>query len=303
MTSPRKPAKSHAPKRVASRIAKAPARGKIRRAVAGKAAPRIVKAPAKRTSAKRPVGGPKRSIAKPAIVKPSIGKSSITKRASAKPSAVKRAIVVAPVEPKLSPQAAVRASFGTYYEAGKEAELTSIGRAKYIAIEGHGAMRAAPWTEAVHALYALANGVKAIGATKGFNFGVAPLETQWWVPGKHDLQDTQDVAAARWHWKMLVRVPDYVPEEWLIAAREKAIESAKAIAGAERARIIELDQGAVVQALYAGPPKEERAALDRMRITLEARHLRPTGLKHEVYLSDPLKSKHPKTILRQPVQQ
>lgn len=196
--------------------------------------------------------------------------------------------------PTAVPAAKPAPPFGRYYKAPREPEVTSLGRARYLAIEGHGAPRSAAWNAAVHALYTAAFGVKSVAKAKGFEVPPSPLEAQCWSPGKRDVALAPP---AKWHWQLLLRVPDYVPSEWLDAARDAAAERGKEAPGLERVRVADIDEGTVVQALHVGT--HSKPTIARMQQALEERNLKPTGVRHEVYLSGT--SKTARTILRQPV--
>ncbi|MHB8634509.1 MAG: GyrI-like domain-containing protein [Thermoplasmatota archaeon] len=190
----------------------------------------------------------------------------------------------------------VRKEFGSYYQAGPEAEVVAPGAGTYLALDGHGAPRSAPFNASMHALYSCGLKLAGISGAKGFGFKLGPLEAQWWAKGHRELGS---VPPAQWQWTLLLRIPEFVRAEWLSQAIEEA--TPKGGAAVARVRITNLEGQTVVQALHVGPYSRERPTMARMATLIEARQLKPTGVHHEVYLSDPAKTKNPKTILRQPV--
>ncbi len=187
------------------------------------------------------------------------------------------------------------------YAAPKRPAVVATRPGRYLAIDGRGEPGGAEFREKVGALYAMAFTIKMGKKRRGKDYQVAGLEGLWWVPGR-----PSRAAMARprreWHWKLLIRVPEFVRQRCLDMASRLLLEKGKGKA----VRAVKLDilrEGRCVQALHVGPYAAEGVTLDAMEAFAREHGLTFTGRHHEIYLSDPGRTKPQKlrTILRHPV--
>ncbi len=190
--------------------------------------------------------------------------------------------------------------YRSYYTATTAPALVTLAdQAVYAAIGGAGEPGGDAFTGAVSALYPVAYAVKAASKQQGRDFGVPKLEGLWWVV---DERPALDVPRDEWHWQLLIRLPDFIDEAALAAARQTVAEK-KRIAAARGVELLRLAEGECAQVLHVGPYADEAATVATLHGFIGSAGLKPRGLHHEIYLSDPAKTAPEKmrTILRQPV--
>jgi hypothetical protein len=186
------------------------------------------------------------------------------------------------------------------YAAPKKPTLVHIGPANYLAIEGRGRPGDAGFTAQIGALYAVAFTVKMRRKFAGQqDYTICKLEAQWLETGCHE---TAVKTGGAWRWRLLIRTPDFVSAADLREAVAVLLEKGKP-AEVKAVKLAALDEGSCVQMLHVGPYDREAETLATMTAFAVQRGLRPTGLHHEIYLSDPRRvpPERLKTILRQPV--
>jgi len=192
--------------------------------------------------------------------------------------------------------------YNTYrkeYEASRTPALVTTGPASYLAIGGKGTPGGAAFTEAVGALYGVAFTIKMTRkfAGKG-DYVVSKLEGLW--PDFEDGEPLPD--KEQWTWQMMIRTPDFVKQGDLKQAMAVLEKRGKAT-GAERVRLVTIDEGVCVQSLHVGPYEDEGVTMCAMKSFAESEGMKLNGVHHEIYLSDPRRVAPAKlkTILRHPV--
>lgn len=170
-----------------------------------------------------------------------------------------------------------------YYNAPKDPVLRTFETYNYLVVPGSGAPEGTEYTKAVELLYRTAYGAKKIAKADDQDFVVPKLEGLWWVESD---QPPLTVPRAQWHWKMMIRMPDFVTSEMVTGA---ALEP--------------FTEGDAIQAMHIGPYATEPETLARMEAFMSAEGLTMNGRHHEIYLSDPRKTQAAgnRTILRHPV--
>ncbi|OCG73919.1 GyrI-like domain-containing protein [Microbacterium sediminis] len=182
-----------------------------------------------------------------------------------------------------------------------EFRVVEVPRTRYLAIDGSGDPNTSErYRETLETLYPVAYAAKFASKAAGRDYVVPPLEGLWWADDMAAFTSARD--KSRWHWTMLLMLPD-----WIDAA---AADAAIARAGAKRPprlgdlRVIELSEGTCVQTLHVGSFDDEAPVLARLHDeVIPELGLRMTGRHHEIYLSDPRRTAPARlrTILRQPV--
>lgn len=183
-----------------------------------------------------------------------------------------------------------------YYRATPAPRLVAFGPLPYLSASGQGEPEGEAYTAALTALYRVAYGVKRRCKSEGHDFVVPKLEGLWWVDESETLPPLE-VPRERWLWRLLLRLPDFVTEAQVQAAKTAREGEARPI------RFESLDEGTCVQILHLGPYSAEQETLEVLDSFIEAKGLRRNGLHHEIYLTDPRRSapQNLRTILRQPV--
>lgn len=186
-----------------------------------------------------------------------------------------------------------------YYAAKKEPGLVQFGPVTYLAISGIGDPNGKVFTEKTGALYPVAYTVKKICKADNKDFAVPKLEGLWWVTGNKPALQTP---RSEWHWKLLIRMPEYVTVEMVKQATDEVLHKKKILPAAE-VQLITIDEGRMVSILHTGPYAEEPATLAKMEEKMKENRLAVNGRHHEIYLTHPHKTApvKMKTILRQPV--
>lgn len=184
------------------------------------------------------------------------------------------------------------------YVAPLHPRVITAGRGQYLSAEGRGRPGDPLFQARVGALYAMAWALKTSKKRLGKDFRVMPLEALWWGEGT----DPAATPEVEWHWKLLLRVPNFVRKRDLAAAAE-ALAARGRGQGAGEVALEQLKEGRCVQALHVGPYQDERETIERMARAARAHGLAPHGRHHEIYLSDPARvpPERLRTILRHPV--
>lgn len=186
-----------------------------------------------------------------------------------------------------------------YYSATQKPGLVKFGPIAYLTISGVGDPNGEEFAVKTSALYPVAYAVKKICKESGKDFAVAKLEGLWWVTGNKPAMQTP---RSEWHWKLLIRMPEYVTVEMVKQATDEVLHKKKILPAAE-VQLVTIDEGRMVSILHTGPYAEEPATLAKMEEMMKENRLAVNGRHHEIYLTDPHKTApvKMKTILRQPV--
>ena len=186
-----------------------------------------------------------------------------------------------------------------YYSAKAKPELKEFRGLKFLVIMGKGEPAGKEFNAAVEALYPLAYGIKNIYKKQEKDFAVPKLEGLWWVNSD---KNALDVPRSEWHWKLLIRMPDFVTGEKFEQTKIEVINK-KGIHKINEIQFEEITEGKCVQILHIGPYLTEPETIEKMKTFMQDNRLVDNGLHHEIYLSDPRRTapEKIKTILRQPV--
>ncbi|MBV7377413.1 GyrI-like domain-containing protein [Maritimibacter dapengensis] len=185
----------------------------------------------------------------------------------------------------------------TYYTTHKDWHRVTLPPIPYLAITGEGAPEGPGYAEAMQALYPLAYAIKFRSKGEGRDFTVPPVSTQWWADDP-TVFTTGDRAA--WKWRALIRMPDWVDQAYLDAARATAKPGPRR----DEVTLDMIDEGDCFQMLHIGPYSEEAPKLARLHDEIMPEAQVTFGLPHhEIYISNPGRTapEKLKTILRQPV--
>lgn len=185
------------------------------------------------------------------------------------------------------------------YSARSDPHIVSIPAGNFLTILGRGAPGENTYLQKLDPLYAVAYRIKFHAKHASNDFVVCKLEGLWWF---------DDPAASappreQWNWKLMIRQPDFVVEDWVRTAQVE-VENKKKLPSAQDVRFEFFDEGLSAQIMHLGPYSEEAPTIARLHAFIEDEGYQPRGLHHEIYLSDPRKVAPEKlrTIIRQPVE-
>jgi hypothetical protein len=187
------------------------------------------------------------------------------------------------------------------YATPRKPVLLEVGEATYLAIAGTGEPGGKEFTDRIGALYGMAFTVKMTRKFGGKqDYAVCKLEAQWWAGGCEG--DFAKVPKEQWHWKLMIRTPDFVRETELAKAREVLLKRGKT-RSVQEVRLESITEGPCVQMLHVGPYDREPETVALMKAHAEKGGCKLHGRHHEIYLSDPRRvpAERLRTILRIPV--
>ena len=174
----------------------------------------------------------------------------------------------------------------------------------FIMVEGEGAPQDQKYQNAVPLLYALSYTIKMKGKSFPgyFDYTVFPLEGLWWCEGGTFDFNIRD----NWRWISMIRQPEFVTPDifkWAVELTQKK----KPDFDFSKAQLEQFDEGLCVQIMHVGTYADEPATIKKMKEFMGESGLTDmTGIErkhHEIYLSDPSKTKPEKmnTVIRLPV--
>jgi len=164
-----------------------------------------------------------------------------------------------------------------------------------IAATGFGDASSTEFQQTAEALISVARAARQIVLERfGFTHIVPPLEALW-APG----EDGEGLS-----WMLLIPQPDWVDQEIVTEAlvRAELFDQWGSRLGGIHFEV--LDERSCVQTLHVGPLEEIADVYEGLlRVILPGRGLQTSGLRHEIYLTNPRTTppSDMQTILRQPV--
>jgi len=194
----------------------------------------------------------------------------------------------------------VKKEFKLYYAPrNTDWEIVDVPPMRYLGIDGAGDPNTAKsYSDAVKALYSIAYTLRFSRSERSFTVG--PLEGLWWADDPTTFVTRKKEA---WNWTMLISLPPWITDSDIESAKQSAMAKKK-LPAMERVRAVSLSEGPSAQLLHIGPYDEEGPKLAQLHNEFLAKHgLEFSGTHHEIYISDPRRTKPAKlkTVLRQPV--
>ncbi|MCP5106555.1 MAG: hypothetical protein GY950_24435 [bacterium] len=187
--------------------------------------------------------------------------------------------------------------------SAKESELVEVPAFKYIMIDGEGNPNTSQdFQDKVQVLYGLAFTIKFMlkkDEQEPFDYAVPPLSGLWHAD---DMAAFTEGKKDDWKWTMMILQPDRVTREVFGSAKEKLIKK-KNPPFLGQASLNIYEEGLCAQVMHLGPYSEEGPTIEKLHTFFQEKGYTFNGRHHEIYLSDPRKSKPEKlkTIIRQPV--
>ena len=189
-----------------------------------------------------------------------------------------------------------------YMAARPRVEEIEIPPVRVISVTGSQPPAAKQYQDAVAVLYGIGYSLK-MGLKFGklskpagyFDYNVGALETCWWSAGKEfDITNPKTL-----RWQAYLMVPAFVTKTLVNEARTLARTTHPEIPYAAAA-LSSIDEGRSVQMLHIGRYDEEKPTIDELQAYLAAHGLAVSGKHHEIYISDPRRTRPEKlrTVIR-----
>jgi hypothetical protein len=186
--------------------------------------------------------------------------------------------------------------------------LIEVPSMNFVMVDGSGDPNDNPgFHQAIELLYGLTYTIK-MSKMKGnqpegyFEYVVPPLEGLWWIDEGGFSFEVRD----NWKWTLMIRQPEFVNKEVIKWACGEFVKK-KPELSTEKVRFEALEEGLCVQIMHIGPYSTEPETMRKIDAFVFKEGLRDRlgngGKHHEIYISDPRKSKPEsmKTVLRHPV--
>jgi hypothetical protein len=200
--------------------------------------------------------------------------------------------------PAMSARVDVVALHAPEYAAGRTPRLVATAPARYLSVDGEGAVAGTPFVERALALEGLLRALRArIRREDGKDFRIPPLEALLGAPRSPTPRDEPDGQVP---WKLLLRIPAFVRPSDLAGLAEDGDGEWD---GPTAARIEELREGRCIQVLHVGPLDGLPAAVERVRRAAVDQDLVARGRVHVVWMTDPARTppERRRTLVRLPV--
>ena len=180
--------------------------------------------------------------------------------------------------------------------------MVDIPAMNYLMILGEGDPNTSKeYQNAVEALYALAYSIKFKIKKEIFqvDYGVMPLEGQWWTDDMNDFSmDNKEV----WKWTMAIMQPDFVTR-YIVNQCTEEVKKKKDPPSLNKVCFDIVEDGLSAQILHVGPYADEAPTIKKLHNYIHDQGYELTGKHREIYLNDPTRTagEKLKTIIRQPV--
>ena len=199
----------------------------------------------------------------------------------------------------------LKKQFPELYNPTKEPHIIEIPEMTFFMVDGTGYPVENPlYQEAMQLLYGASFSLKMkiIKPTTGKDYVIPPLEGLWWADDMSVFTTEYMERKDEWKWTSMVRIPDFVSEEQI----EKGLtifQKSKNPENFDKLRYEKYAEGTVVQVLHLGPFSEEGPVIERMHEFALAQGYILHEKHHEIYISDPRRTKPEKlrTVIRQPI--
>lgn len=192
--------------------------------------------------------------------------------------------------------------FKEFYNPKQKFDIVEVPKLQFLAITGKGNPNISQdYKETLEALYSVSYGLKFHSKKKyQKDYVIGPLEGLWWAD---DMNDFITRKKDNWLWQMQIWQP-----EWILQSDfEEVLNNCKIKKPNTKLdflKFIEIKEGLCVQILHIGSYDDEAPILDKLHNEFIPQNgFKIRGIHHEIYLSDPRKTRQEKlkTILRQPV--
>lgn len=194
-----------------------------------------------------------------------------------------------------------------YYSAvsPKEFTIVDVPPLNFLMIDGQGYPGTSQeYQDAMQTLYPLSYTLKFKMKKKGKDYVVMPLEGLWWAENMKVFTNAFMERKDEWLWTSMIMQPDFITQEMVDTAIEE-VKKKKNPQAISKIRFETYVEGLSAQILYFGLYSEEGPTIERLHNFIEEKGYKLKGRHHEIYLSDPRRTKPEKlkTVIRQPIMQ
>jgi hypothetical protein len=174
----------------------------------------------------------------------------------------------------------VKRTLKDLYQASTKVKRVVAETAAFLAVDGQGEPSGEAFQKAIQQLYSVCYTLKFTLKRAGeLDFVVPPLEALWF----NDPKQTPDMS--KWHWQILLRIPDEVTEDAVEAAKSAVRD--KGDVDPSGLRRLVWEEGSCLQVMHIGPYEEVSRAYEQLHAAATQEGATLGGPGHEIYLSDP----------------
>ena len=196
------------------------------------------------------------------------------------------------------------------YLPKQEPMLINVPKITYVTVCGKGDPNTCEeYKEAIELLYGISYTIKMSKMTDDkidgyFEYVVPPLEGLWWLDKKPEDLFISD--KNKFYWKAMIRLPEFVTVNVFEIAKNK-LKIKKPNLDINKINYEEIEEGKCVQIMHIGSYDNEVTSIKKIYDFIDENGLEidinDCRLHHEIYLSDPRKTKveNLKTVIRYPV--
>lgn len=196
------------------------------------------------------------------------------------------------------------------YLPKQEPMLINVPKITYVTVCGKGDPNTCEeYKEAIELLYGISYTIKMSKMTDDkidgyFEYVVPPLEGLWWLDKKPEDLFISD--KNKFYWKAMIRLPEFVTVNVFEIAKNK-LKIKKPNLDINKINYEEIEEGKCVQIMHIGSYDNEVTSIKKLYDFIDENGLEidinDCRLHHEIYLSDPRKTKveNLKTVIRYPV--
>jgi hypothetical protein len=177
---------------------------------------------------------------------------------------------------------------------------------RYLAIDGTDAPGSAEFRDAIATLYPVAYTLHFALKGRDVEAPVGALQGVYWLGGRTpsgavEFRGAMDGRGA-WRWRLLLPIPDAATSEEIETAI-RAVRAKKEPPRIDELWVLAWEEGSVGQIIHLGPYANEPATIAGLDRAIAEAGLHSRGIHHEIYLSDPNRSRPEKmrTLLRHDV--
>ena len=180
------------------------------------------------------------------------------------------------------------------YTAGRRAKEVTIDMGNYIYVDGRGEPGGEAFQRTIEELYSVAYTLKfALKLANILDFKVSKLECLWYS----DPSTPMD----KWRWRVLIRVPDSIKKREVERVKKRLLKERDI--DVSEVEWTAWREGRAIQVMHVGPYDSINNTYNALFAAAGEMGLMTSGPPHEIYLSDPNRSRSEslKTIVRVPV--
>ena len=121
-------------------------------------------------------------------------------------------------------------TYPNYYKATSKPKLVDLEPYNYLTAQGISAPEDELFHRSIEHIYAVAYGIKFICKAGDMDFVVPKLEGFWWIESTLPFEQ---VPRDEWHWKLMIRMPDFVGDDEYNRSVRSALKKGKLTTGNE----------------------------------------------------------------------